>query len=70
MNPAMPPSDLIVALAPRSTLPGLLSVPALAADLTKIMAKYRPNDLSYEIDQMVMLPGRESALCLMPPVTA
>ena len=54
MNPVMPPSDLIVAFAPRSTLPGFLSVPALAADLTKIMAKHRPHDPSYEIDQMVM----------------
>ena len=57
MNPVMPPSDLIVAFAPRSTLPEFLSVPALAADLTKIMAKYRPHDPSHEIDQMVMAAG-------------
>jgi len=44
MNPAMPPSELIVANALRSTLPGILAIPTLAPDLTKIIAKYRRHD--------------------------
>jgi len=44
MNPAMPPSELVVASALRSTLPEFIAVPALAPDLTKIMAKYRRHD--------------------------
>lgn len=40
MNPAMPPSELIVAHALRSTLPASITVPTRAPDLTKIMAKY------------------------------
>ena len=40
MNAAMPPSELIVANALRSALPVFIAVPALAPDLTKIMAKY------------------------------
>lgn len=44
MNPAMPPSELIVANALRSSLPVFLAVPALAPDLTKIMDKYRRHD--------------------------
>jgi len=44
MDPAMPPSELIVANALRSSLPVFLAVPALAPDLTKIMDKYRRHD--------------------------
>jgi hypothetical protein len=44
MNPAMPPSELIVAHALQSTLPTFNTVPTLAPDLTKIMAKYRKDD--------------------------
>jgi len=44
MNPAMPPSELIVSCALRTTLPAFLAVPALAPDLTKIIAKYRQYD--------------------------
>ncbi len=40
MNPAMPPSELVVAHALRSTLPGFIAVSALAPDLTKIIEKY------------------------------
>ena len=52
MNPAMPPSELIVASALRTTLTGLLTVPALAPDLTKIMAKYHRHDPPYEVERM------------------
>ena len=49
MNPAMPPSELIVANALRSSLPLFLTVPTLAPDLAKIMLKYRKHDPpSYE----------------------
>jgi len=44
MNPAMAPSELIVASALRTTLTGFLAVRALAPDLTKIMEKYRRHD--------------------------
>ena len=44
MNPAMPPSELIVAHALRSSLPLFLTLPTLAPDLTKIMTKYCKND--------------------------
>ena len=44
MNPAMPPSELIVASALRTTLPAFLAVPTFAPDLTKIMEKYRRHD--------------------------
>jgi hypothetical protein len=44
MNPAMPPSELIVASALRCTLTAFLAVPALAPDLTKIMVKYHRHD--------------------------
>ena len=44
MNPAMPPSELIVANALRCTLPVFIAVPALESDLTKIMAKYHRHD--------------------------
>lgn len=41
MNPAMPPSELITSNALRVTLPEFIAVPALAPDLTKILAQYR-----------------------------
>lgn len=52
MNPAMPPSELIVASALRSTLPAFFSVPAFAPDLKKIMIKYRKNDPPSDIDRL------------------
>ena len=52
MNPAMPPSELIVASALRTTLTAFLAVPALAPDLTKIMAKYRRHDPPPEMELM------------------
>ena len=52
MNPAMPPSELIVASALRTTLPVFIAVPAFAADLTKIMAKYRRHDPPPDEDRM------------------
>jgi len=52
MNPAMPPSELIVASALRTTLTVFLAVPALAPDLTKIMAKYRRHDPPPEEERM------------------
>jgi hypothetical protein len=44
MNPARPPSELIVANALRVTLPVFLAVPALAPDLTKLLAQYHRQD--------------------------
>jgi hypothetical protein len=44
MNPAMPPSELITSNALRVTLPEFIAVPALAPDLTKILAQYRRHD--------------------------
>jgi hypothetical protein len=52
MDPAMQPSELIVASALRTTLTGILAVPALAPDLTKIMAKYRRHDPPTEGERM------------------
>ena len=52
MNPAMPPSELVVANALRCTLPVFLAVPAFAPDLTKIMRTYCRNDPSSE-DQLM-----------------
>jgi hypothetical protein len=52
MNPAMPPSELVVANALRSTLAVFLAVPAFAPDLTKIMLKYCRNDPPSE-DQLM-----------------
>ena len=52
MNPAMPPSELIVASALRSTLPAFFAVPAFAPDLKKIMIKYRKHDPPPDIDQL------------------
>ena len=44
INPAMPPSELIVANALRCSLPVFLAFPNLAPDLTKIMVKYCRDD--------------------------
>jgi hypothetical protein len=52
MNPAMPPSELIVASALRSTLSVFLAVPALAPDLTKILDKYRRHDPPSDVEPM------------------
>jgi hypothetical protein len=52
MNPAMPPSELIVASALRSSLPGFFAASALAPDLTKIMAKYHRHDPPFESERM------------------
>jgi hypothetical protein len=52
MNPAMPPSELIVASALRTTLTAFLAVPALAPDLTKIIVKYRRHDPPPERERM------------------
>ena len=49
MNPAMPPSELVVANALRHSIPTLFSVPALAPGLTKIMEEYRRHDPPSEI---------------------
>ena len=53
MNPAMPPSELIVASALRSTLPAFFSVPAFAPGLKKIMITYRKHDPPSDIDRLV-----------------
>ncbi|GAC1335198.1 MAG: hypothetical protein NVSMB28_32500 [Collimonas sp.] len=52
MNPAMPPSELIVASALRSTIKVFFAVPAIAPGLTKIMDKYYRHDLPSESDRM------------------
>ena len=52
MNPAMPPSELIVAHALRSAIQVFFSVPTFAPDLTKIMNKYSRHDPPSEIDRM------------------
>ena len=52
MNPAMAPSELVVAHALRTTLPAFLAVPAFAPDLTKIVEKYRRHDPPYEKQRM------------------
>ena len=51
MNPAMPPSELIVASALRSSLPGFFAASALAPDLTKIMAKYHRHDPHLRVNE-------------------
>ena len=53
MNPAMPPSELIVANALQPTLPAFFTVPTLAPDLTKIMTKYCKHDPPSDVDRMV-----------------
>jgi len=52
MNPDMPPSELVVANALRTTLPAFFAVPTLAPDLTKIMAQYRQYDPPFESERM------------------
>ena len=52
MNPAMPPSELVVASALRSTIKLFFAVPAIAPDLTKIMNKYYRHDLSSDLDRI------------------
>ena len=52
MNPAMPPSELIVANALRSTLPAFFAVAAFAPDLKKIMIQYRKHDPPPDIDRL------------------
>jgi hypothetical protein len=52
MNPALPPSELIVANALRSTIPALFSLPAFAPDLAKIMNPYRRHDPPPDIERM------------------
>jgi len=52
MNPAMPPSELIVASTLRTTLQAFLTVSDFAPDLTKIIAKYRQHDPPCETQQM------------------
>lgn len=52
MNPAMPPSELITSNALRVTLPEFIAVPALAHDLTKILAQYRRHDPPFEGERM------------------
>lgn len=53
MNLSMPPSELVVASALRSTLWELLAVPSLAPDLAKILLKYRRCDPSPETERMI-----------------
>ena len=57
MNPAMPPSELIVANALRSTLPVFFAVPTFAPDLTKIMKKYCRNDRPSGVELIVTGTG-------------
>ncbi len=52
MNPAMPPSELIVASALRSTINVFFAVPPIAPDLTKIMHKYSRHDLPSDLDRI------------------
>jgi hypothetical protein len=52
MNPAMPPSELIVANALRCTIPTFFSVPVFAPDLAKIMHKYRRHDPPPDTERM------------------
>jgi hypothetical protein len=52
MNPAMPPSELIVAHSLRTTFPAFLAVPALAPDLIKMLDKYRRHDPPFEGERM------------------
>ena len=49
MNPAMPPSELVVANALRHSIPTLFSVPACDPNLAKIMEEYRRHDPPSEI---------------------
>ena len=52
MNPAMPPSELIVANSLRSTIPVFFSIPSFAPGLAKIMHKYRRHDPPTDTERM------------------
>jgi len=52
MNPAMPPSELIVANALRSSVTGFFPVCALVPELRKIASTYCRRDLPPDIDQV------------------
>lgn len=52
MNKTLPPSELVVAGALRSTLSVFLAVPTFAPDLTKIIAKYCRHDPHYGRERM------------------
>jgi len=53
MNPAMPPSELIVASALRSSIPAFLAACNLAPELKKMVNAYRRETLPPERDQIV-----------------
>jgi Transposase DDE domain len=53
MNPAMPPSELIVASALRSSIKTFFPVCALAPELRKIVSTYYRQDLPPDIDQQI-----------------
>jgi hypothetical protein len=53
MNPALPPSELIVANALRTAIPAFFTFPHLDANLKKIVAKYRCPDLDLDAQRMV-----------------
>ena len=52
MNPAMPPSELIVASALRTSVTGFFPVCALVPELRKIASTYCRRDLPPDIDQI------------------
>ena len=52
MNPALPPSELIVANALRAAIPAFLSFPQLDANFKKIVAKYHRYDLDLDVPRM------------------
>jgi hypothetical protein len=52
MNPAMPPSELIVASALRSSITTFFPVCALVPELRKIASTYHRQDLPPDIDQI------------------
>ncbi|MBP8202218.1 MAG: transposase [Verrucomicrobiales bacterium] len=53
MNPALPPSELIVANALRTAIPAFFTFPHLDANLKKIVAKYHRYDLGLDAPRMV-----------------
>ena len=53
MNPALPPSELIVANALRTAIPAFFSFPQLDANLKKIVVKYHHDDLDLDAPRMV-----------------
>ena len=52
MNPALPPSELIVANALRTAIPAFFSFPYLDADLKKLVVKYHRYDLDLDASRM------------------